>query len=143
MRRWGRYALIGGVWLAVTTFLMACDAGGYLILRVRNNTNQTVRVTVPEVYSYQNQLTPVDAREPAFDKEKTVIDVTLKSGEAKEVKGIIPFGSWVGPVRGYVGEQLVFCEKYDGPVPRHSDETWSVEVVEGHLYCGPPKQSPR
>lgn len=124
--------------LLVAPFLTSCDPGGYLTLQVHNKTDQTVRVTVPRVYMYQNQVTPVEAREPAVEKEVTMIDVRLEPGEAKEAKGGIAAGDRVGPARAYIGDRLVFCEEYHGNTPYLSGETWRVEVVEGPLSCGTP-----
>ncbi len=66
--------------------------------------------------------------------EKTAIDVTIEPEDTREVRIALTTGEYVGPVRAYVEEHLVFCRSYV-PRPYAGGETWNVEVVEGRVDC--------
>lgn len=131
-----RLAFLLAGWL-VLPLLTSCDPGSELVLEIRNQTNRSIQVKVPEMAG--GYKVPIS--------ELPGIDVTLKPSETKTVDMVMSMGSWPGSVRAYADGNLIFCQEY-----RFTPEetlkngvgtyggmrgTYSVEIVEGHIACGP------
>ncbi len=108
---------------SLTSCIGVADPGSELPLQIYNQTNRSLRVTVSRLWDH------------APTKEAVAVDVVVEPRGMKEVEVGLATGNWVGPVRAYAEDRLVFCQNYSFRTGMSRLPAESVDIVEGQLAC--------